>query len=118
MDACPKYHYFFELIGICARSVKVCEGRSSFQLDSINYEGLSSDEKNIFLPERKFMIRILQQAKKKRPMVELAKAYCHFAFADKDLFQELVLTIQEGLNEYDYDDIKPFLVLLQLLLSK
>jgi hypothetical protein len=43
-------------------------------------------------------------------------AYCHYTWADNEQFNELIKTIVSGVNDFDYDDVKPFLMLLQFLL--
>ena len=57
-EAAPKYKYLFETVSFLVRSCKFGPQRSSFQLDELNYEGLTQHEKDLFLPEAKFLKKV------------------------------------------------------------
>lgn len=50
-------------------------------------------------------------------MWAVARAHCHYASQDPDLVAELFRTVQTGLDHHDYDEIRPFLCLFEVLLE-
>lgn len=46
----------------------------------------------------------------------MSKGYIHFTWNDKDAFNELLNVVVAGLNENDYDGLKPFFTLFYHIL--
>lgn len=63
------------------------------------------------------MKRFFAEAKRNRSAWAVAKAHCHWAYTDRDQVEELFRTVEAGLNEHDYDGIRPFLCLFEVLLE-
>lgn len=71
----------------------------------------------LFDPSPQFIVKLFVSAIKPRAAVALSKAYVHFNYYDGAGAQKLYKIVQTGLEEYDYDKIKPFLILLQHMLE-
>ena len=56
--------------------------------------------------------------KKNKAIKALCTGYCHYSWCDKDLFNQLLDVVQLGLTEHDYNDIKPYLTLIQHIVMK
>lgn len=65
-EAIPKYKYLLETISWCIRSCKFSSLRSPYQLDELNYEGLTQPERDLFIPEAKFLKKVFYQTKRNR----------------------------------------------------
>ena len=57
------------------------------------------------------------EAKRNRSMLALSKAHCHYAAQDPEQVEELFRTVDVGLTENDYEALRPFLFLLEVLLE-
>lgn len=77
----------------------------------MTYE-LIQQESDLFIPDAKFLKRIFAEAKKSRSITAVVKCYCHFSWNDNEHFKELVNTIVHGLNDFDHDEVRPFLILM------
>lgn len=116
-DAPPKYKYLIEAVSNCIRAFKNGEKRSPFQLDDVAHESLLSQERDLFIPESKFLKKVFSEARKNRSINYVCMGYVHFTWTEAEGFKELMGVIQNGLNENDYDDIRPYLMLVQFLLQ-
>ena len=49
----------------------------------------------------------------------VCKGHIHYAYFDSDQVEELYKTVEHGLHDqnYDYDKIRPFMCLLELLIT-
>jgi hypothetical protein len=116
-----KHKYLIELVSTCVRHL--CNGgapSSPYQLDAASSTlrtFVQSQEADIFLPEAKFLKRFVLEAKRTRSMWALAKALCHYALLDGEQYEELYRTVEAGLNDQDYDLLRPFLTLFEVLLE-
>lgn len=70
------------------------------------------------MPDGKFLRRVFVEARRTRSITNICKCYIHYTWGDNDQFADLIKTINLGLHDYDYDEVKPFLMLLQFLLAK
>lgn len=50
-------------------------------------------------------------------MTTLMQAYCHYACQEAEHVEELMRTVEYGLKENDYEGLRPFLYLLETMLS-
>ena len=59
------------------------------------------------------------EAKRNRSINAVVKAHVHYAYFDEDHVEELFKTVEHGLSDqtYDYDRIRPFMCLLETLLT-
>lgn len=113
-----------ELVSSCVRHLRVGGGTgptSPHQLDAECSEApsafVASQEADIFIPEAKFLKRFIVEAKRNRSAWAVARAHCHYAYSDREQVEELFRTVEAGLNEHDYDSIRPFLCLFEVLLE-
>jgi hypothetical protein len=125
MNAPPKYKYLMEVVSLCVRHLRVLGPNKStpYQVDK-EYQGtftsfVSSQEADIFIPEAKFLKKFIGEAKRNRSAFAVAQAHCHYAAIqpDTDQANELFATVEMGLMENDYDGIRPFLTLFEVLLE-
>ncbi|CDW78729.1 UNKNOWN [Stylonychia lemnae] len=116
-EANPKYKYLIEAVSNCIRSFRNNSDRTPYQIDDIQPWELMPQERDLYIPEGKFLKRVFQEAKKNRSIAYAAKGYVHFCWSDRLAFQSVVEAIQIGLRESDYDDARPYLMLLQHLLQ-
>jgi hypothetical protein len=61
---------------------------------------------------------VFDNSKKNRSLKAAALGYAHFSWSEKESFLELFNMIQLALNDNDFDDLRQFLYLLQVLLEK
>lgn len=120
----PKFHYLIEVVANCMRSLhveapfKVSEGApdTPLQLGNSGY-GLSDHETTLIMPQADFIERFVHAATKPRSMSALAKAYIHWCYYNQHSLNKMWETVQLGLKKYDYNKIKPFLILFQHMLE-
>lgn len=112
-----------EVVSWCVRHLQVLgpNRQTPYQLDAA-YPGsltafVSSQEADIFIPEAKFLRKYIVEAKRNRAMLALARAHCHYAASDADQVEELYKAVEAGLHDQDYDGIRPFLCLFEVLLE-
>jgi len=65
----------------------------------------------LWTPDVSFSIQLFATAHKSRAAVAFAKAYVHYGFYDEDFAKRIYHTFATGLQEYDFDKIRPFLIL-------
>ena len=114
----PKFVYMIEVIGQVARTLHITVGEgddvktetSPFALEDSGYV-LSQHNHVLFLPQPEFIQKLFLAATKPRAVVAACKAYMHYCYHDEALAQKLFDTVKNGLCDYDYDKIRPFLVL-------
>ena len=70
------------------------------------------------MPDAHFIATLFASAGKARGAVALSQAYVHYSFYNADHCHRLMEVIEHGLQKYDYDKIKPFLILFQHLLEQ
>lgn len=116
-EALPKYKYLLETVSNCIRAFRNHESDSPYLLNDTGFETIIPYERDLFIPEAKFLMRVFQHAKKNRAIVAVSKAYVHFAWNDADAFKELLEIIGNYINELDYDTVKPVLILTQFMLE-
>ena len=123
-SAAPKYKYLMELVSACVRQMQVLGPNRSTphqQLDASEAGAItgfvSTQESDIFIPEAKFLKKFIAEGRRNRSMLAVARAHCHYAVQDADQVAELFKTVQAGLQDQDYDGLRPFLCLLEVLLE-
>ena len=123
-DGIPQYKYIYEAVSYCIRGYSPpgvqTQGtpNSPYQLDDIQgYEGLIQQERDLFFPEPKFLKIVFNNQRKNRGYKFLGLAFAHYTWFDKDDYNQLLQVIQIGMNDNDYQDIKPYLAMLTQLLS-
>lgn len=121
-SAVPKYKYLVELVSLCVRHLKVgAHAATPHQLDADFPSGLNtfvtSQEADIFVPEARFLKRFVQEAKRSRSVQALCKAHVHYAHFDGDQVEDLFRTVQAGLQDNDFDGLRPYLALFEALLE-
>lgn len=117
-EATPKYKYLFEAVSNLIRSFKNGDLRSPYQTDDLPFEAILQQERDLFIPDSKFLKKVFWEARKARAILALCKGYCHFAWNEKEAFSELLGVIQHGLTDYDHEELKPFLHLTYFLLER
>jgi hypothetical protein len=117
-----------ELIGTCVRHIKVLgPNRHTPYQEDVTYASnitafVSSQEADLFIPEAKFLKKFIMEAKRNRGITSIVKAHCHYASekvedGDKSQSQELFNVVEHGLNEYDYNEVRPFFCLFEIMLE-
>ena len=71
----------------------------------------------LFMPDVTFIIQIFAAAHKSRAAVALSQAYCHISFYSPEYTKRIFDVVQSGLEQYDWDKIRPFLILFQHMLE-
>ena len=112
-----KFKYLIETVGNLIRSTRCGQRQTPFQLDNLNFDGLTQPERDLFYPSYKFLKKFILEAKKARALNSLAPAYLHFTYFDEESYKELLRACAQGLNEHDYDELRPFLGHLQYMLQ-
>ena len=46
----------------------------------------------------------------------MAKAYMHLGYYNHDYYVKIWDAVFQGINEFDFDEVKPFIVTLQFML--
>lgn len=119
--ATPKYKYLLELVSFCVRHLNVGgAGLGPHWLDpgrAALATFVDAQEADIYAPVAAFLTRVFAAAKRNRSMWAVARAHCHYASQDPEQLEELFRTVQAGLEQHDYDEIRPFLCLLEVLLE-
>ena len=121
-EGVPQYKYIYEAISYCIRGFKPhgdqVQGtpNSPYQLDDTAHPGIQTQERDLLFPDPKFIKTLFNNQRKNRGFIYLSIAYAHYTWFDKEDYQNLLHVIHYGLNENDYQDIKPFLALLTQLL--
>jgi hypothetical protein len=110
-DAIPKYKYLLEAVSNCIRSFPNQGAESPFIISQTGVDCIVPFERDLFIPEAKFLMRVFDAARKNRTIVAVCKGYIHFCWNDTDGFKELLDIIVNGLVDYDYDAVKPVLIL-------
>ncbi len=116
-EAAPKYKYLIETISNCIRACQMGALRSPYQLDDLNLS-IQSSERDIFIPESKFLKRVFSFAQRTRSINYICQGYCHYTWNDQEHWIELLKVTLQGLNEHDFDDIRPYLMLVQYMVAK
>ena len=73
-------------------------------------------EKDLYFPDSKFLKMAFGNANKNKGIKALCMGHLHYAWNDKDYYNELLAVVTIGLHEFDFSQIKPFLTLLQYML--
>jgi len=115
-DSLPKHKYLLETVSNTIRATQIGPSRSPFQLDDLTLQ-LNSSERDIYIPEAKFLKRVFMNGQRTRSLNYLCKGYCHYTWNDNEHWTDLVKTILLAMNDYDYDDLRPFLMLAQYMLQ-
>jgi len=71
----------------------------------------------LFLPDVSFIWTLFAAAHKSRAAVALSKAYIHHSYYDPNLIKTCFTVVIQGLDEYDFDKCRPFLILFQHMLE-
>jgi len=79
---------------------------------------INTSERDLYIPEAKFLKRVFNSAPRTRSIVKICEGYCHFTWTDTDHWKDLLKTALEGLNDNDFDEIRPFLMLIQYMIAK
>lgn len=90
--------------------------RTPYQLDEYP-EMINSTERDLFIPDPKFLKRIISEATKNRSIGYICKTYCHYTWFNNLAYESLLKTILIGLNDFDYDHIRPFLMMASFMLE-
>ena len=110
--------YLIEALAYCVRSLHVDapydipagQKRTPYELEDLGFQ-LSSHDTLLFMPQPQFISKLFVACTKVRPYVELTKCYMHWCYHDTNFADKLFDTVHLGLKSYDYDKIRPFLVL-------
>lgn len=93
-DAAPKYKYLLEAVNNCMKAFKNGETRSPYQTDDVAFESLLQQERDLYIPDSKFLKKVFGEAKKNRSAQAVCTGYCHFAWTEKESFAEILGVIQ------------------------
>ena len=74
-------------------------------------------EEKILLGEVSYLARLISNSNKVRSMNSITKGLIHYAAGQKARVDEIFKAIVNGLRDYDYDRIKPYLYILEHLLT-
>lgn len=85
-DATPKYKFLIEAVSNCIRAFSNGEKRSPYQLDDANFEALLQCERDLFIPEAKFLKKVFADAKRNRALGFICKGYIHFCWNEPEGF--------------------------------
>ena len=110
--------YLIEALAYCVRCLHVeapfevpaGQKRTPYELEDLGF-ALSEHETTLFMPQAQFISKLFVACTKVRPLVHLTKAYMHWCFHDTNHADKLFDTVHLGLKQYDFDKIRPFLVL-------
>lgn len=120
-DAPAKHKYLLELVSYCVRHLNVgAAGQEQYWLDpgrATLTTFVDPQEADVYAPGAAFLRQVFAAAKRNRSMWAVARAHCHYASHDPDLVTELFRTVQTGLEQHDYDGVRPFLCLFEVLLE-
>lgn len=121
-NATPKYKYLIEVVSLCVRHIKAPNTQQSpFALDAQYKDAITTfyqaQESDIFNPEAKFLKKFIVEARSNRSIGMMTSLHCHHAFHDNEGPEELFKTVEAGLNDYDFDQVRPFLCMLQRMLE-
>lgn len=105
----PKYKYMIEAV---SNTISVIQ--SDYDLGEFT---LSDEQILMFSPPPKFLRRVFSEAKRNRSMNALIKAQIHFSQIFPQKLDVLIQTLLHGVNESDYDTVRPFLVLFEALME-
>ena len=63
------------------------------------------------MPDVNFIAGLFHAAQKSRAAVALSQAYVHFSFYNHGFAKKLFNVVLDGLENHDYDKVRPFLIL-------
>lgn len=116
--------YLIETVANCMRSLhvespyKLAEGQKDTPLQHENLGFVLTDhETTLIMPQADFIEKFVHAASKPRSISAIAKAYIHWSYFNEQYLNKMWDTVQIGLKKYDYNKIKPFLILFQHMLE-
>ena len=122
----PSYMYLIETISSLIRCMSVPlpdnyvamadQPVTPYVIRDLGYH-LSKDNMVLFMPDTSFICRLFEAARKSRAAVALSRAYVHFCFNDEESTKKLFQVVFHGLDHFDYDKVRPFLILFQHMLE-
>lgn len=89
---------------------------SPYQIEDLGYK-LSSENLVLFTPDTTFIVSLFEAARKARSAVALSQCYVHYSFYTQQNAEKLFQVVMTGLDMYDFDKIRPFLILFQHMLE-
>ena len=87
-----------------------------YQIEDLGYQ-VSKDNLVLFMPDTSFIITLFEAARKSRSAVALSQVYVHYCFYSQSNAKKIFQVVCEGLEQYDYDKVRPFLILFQHMLE-
>ena len=116
----PSYMYLIETISSLIRCVSIDFPKNyeppadkpltPYVIEDLGFK-LTNDNMVLFMPENSFIVSLFAAARKSRAAVALSQAYVHYSFINHDFAEKLFKVVCNGLNENDYDRVRPFLIL-------
>ncbi len=107
----PKYKYLFEAVSNLIRAYKNHQ-KSPFQTDDVRFEQLYQQERDLYIPDFKFLKQVFDNAKKNRSIKAAVYGYVHFTWAEKEGFTELFNCLHQAFIDYDSEYLRPYFFLL------
>ena len=77
-----------------------------------------NNERDILIPNAKFLKRIFHANQRTRAIKAICQTYGHLSYGEPDHWTEVLRAVIEGVKEYDYDEVKPFLMIGQHLIQE
>ena len=110
--------YLVEALSLCVRCLHVeaefeipaGQKRTPYELEDLGLQ-LTQRDNLLFMPMPNFIAKIFASCTKVRPLVHLTKCYMHWCYHDYNFADKLFDTVTFGLKNYDFDRLRPFLVL-------
>lgn len=114
-NAMPKHKFLLETVSYCVLHLAF---DSPYGIDDSKLtDFVDSNEATLFFADPSYIGRMVAHARKTRSMTKLCEALLHYAGNDPAKLESLWQTVAGGLKENDYDHIRPFLFLLEKMLS-